>query len=105
MKIYSFGQKIFGTRISPTSELLGVVRVCLRCLQLLYEHEVHHGGAAADECYLSPRILRTKYHSPVVAADVHDHVLRLLVRVDGVQEEEGARHVLDVVLREESGTK
>ena len=85
-----------------TSELLGVVRVCLRSLQLLYEHEVHHGGAAVVRCYLSPRI-STKYHSPVVAADVHDHVLRLLVRVDGVQEEEGARHVLDVVLQEESG--
>ena len=88
-----------------TSELLGVVRVCLRSLQLLYEHEVHHGGAVAVKCYLSPRIRSTKYHSPVVAADVHYDVLRLLVRVDGVQEEEGARHVLDVVLREESGTK
>ena len=54
----------------------------------------YHRGSSA---------LTTKYHSPVVAADVHDHVLRLLVRVDGVQEEEGARHVLDVVLREESG--
>ena len=51
----------------------------MRSLKFVNEHTVHHGRA-------------------VVAADVHHHVITVLVRIDGVQEEERLGDVLDGIL-------